>query len=68
MQGTGLGTVLVRALVDAARRQGIRRFTATVAGENRAVLALLHHVAEQFETGRISRGVREVTVELPAAA
>ena len=68
LQGAGLGTVLVRALVEAASAQGIRRFTATVSGENRAVLRLLHHVNDQFDTGRTSRGVREVTVELPAAA
>jgi RimJ/RimL family protein N-acetyltransferase len=68
LQGTGLGTVLVRALVEEARRHGIRRFTATVAGENRAVLRLLHHVNDQFDTGRVSRGVREVTVDLPLAA
>ena len=68
LQGLGLGTVLARALVEEARRHGIRRFTATVAGENRAVLSLLHHVTDQFAAGRISKGVREVTVELSAAA
>ena len=66
LQGTGLGTALIRALVEEARRQGIRRFTATVAGENRAVLRLLRHITDRLEGGPISRGVREVTVSLAA--
>jgi GNAT superfamily N-acetyltransferase len=60
----GLGTHLVRALAEVAMTQGIHRFTGTVAGENRAVLRLLGHVTDHFEAGRISRGVREVVVDL----
>ena len=66
-QGKGLGTHLVRSLVDAAVEQGIHRFTATVAGENRAVMRLLAHVADHFEAGAYSRGTREVVIDtLPA--
>jgi GNAT superfamily N-acetyltransferase len=68
LQRLGLGTALVRALADEARRQGIHRFRGTVAGENRAVLRLLHHVTDEFASGPISRGVRDVWVDLQAAA
>ena len=69
LQRLGLGTALIRALAEAARVHGIHRFRGTVAGENRAVLRLLHHVSDQFDSGPISRGVRDVLVELePVAA
>lgn len=64
LQGKGLGTHLVRALADAAAAQGIRRFTGTVAGENRAVMRLLAHVTDHFEATLPSHGTREVVVEL----
>jgi RimJ/RimL family protein N-acetyltransferase len=66
LQGKGLGTRLVQALVDEARRAGIHRFTATIAGENVAVTRLLRHVSDRFERDRIHHGVREVVVELAA--
>jgi L-amino acid N-acyltransferase YncA len=68
LQGQGLGTALIRALADEALHQGIHRFRGTVAGENRAVLRLLHHVTDQFATGPLSRGVRDVFVELEPVA
>src|SRR5919199_1378817 len=60
LQGKGLGTHLVRALADEAMAQGIRRFTATMDGENRAVLRLLARVTDHFEASAISGGVREL--------
>lgn len=69
LQALGLGTHLVRALADEAAAQGIRRFTATVAGENEAVMRLLAHVTDRFQASAISRGVREVVVDYqPLAA
>jgi RimJ/RimL family protein N-acetyltransferase len=65
-QGKGLGTILVRALVDEARKVGITRFSATIAGENRAVARLLAHVSTHFERDVYDHGVREVTVNLAA--
>jgi len=64
LQRRGIGTALVRALADDALGVGITRFTGTVAGENRAVLRLLQHVTDRFLAGSISRGTREVLVEL----
>ena len=63
LQRKGLGTHLVRALVDAAAEQGIHRFTGTVAGENKGVLRLLAHVTDHFEATLPSRGTREVVVD-----
>jgi GNAT superfamily N-acetyltransferase len=68
MQRLGLGTALVRALADEAQRHGVHRFRGTVAGENRAVLRLLHHVTDQFASGPISHGVRDVYVDLQPVA
>jgi RimJ/RimL family protein N-acetyltransferase len=64
MQGKGLGTVLVRALVDEAHAVGIRHFSATMDGENRAVMRLLSHVTDHFTRNEIHRGVREVVVDV----
>jgi GNAT superfamily N-acetyltransferase len=68
LQRQGLGSALVRALAAEAQRMGVRRFTGTVAGENRAVLRLLEHVTDAFHAGPIARGVREVVAELARAA
>jgi RimJ/RimL family protein N-acetyltransferase len=64
LQRKGLGTHLVRALVEEAAQQGIHRFTASIAGENRAVLRLLAHVTDHFEYGPFERGVRQVAVDV----
>jgi RimJ/RimL family protein N-acetyltransferase len=44
-QGRGLGTELLRLLSDRARQEGICRFTAEVAADNAAVLALLRNLS-----------------------
>ena len=66
LQGKGLGTRLIQALVDEAQKAGIHRFTATMDGENRAVARLLAHVSDRFERDVHHHGVREVVVELAA--
>ena len=66
LQGKGLGSRLMQALVDEARAAGIHRFSALMAGDNVAVRKLLAHVAERFESDVISHGVREVVVDLAA--
>ena len=44
----GLGTELLTRLSDRARQAGIRRFTALVAGENRAVIGLLRRMGAEL--------------------
>ena len=66
LQGRGLGSLLARELATAARRAGIRRFSATMAEENVAVRRLIAHFTRTLEHEHRSHGVREVVVELAA--
>jgi RimJ/RimL family protein N-acetyltransferase len=65
-QGQGLGRELARRLADAALAVGIRRFAATMLGDNEAARRLMHTFARRLEAGRISGGLRDVVVELAA--
>jgi RimJ/RimL family protein N-acetyltransferase len=65
-QGRGLGTLLARELAAAARRAGIRRFAATMLGDNDAIRRLMRTITAHLEVDRIDRGVREVVVDLAA--
>ena len=66
LQGRGLGSLLARELATAARSAGIRRFSATMAGENVAVRRLIAHFTRTLERDHVADGVREVVVELAA--
>ena len=62
-QGKGAGTILIRALAAAAKKRGVRQFTALVLADNLASLAMLRAV------GRVTRcehggGAADMTVEL----
>jgi RimJ/RimL family protein N-acetyltransferase len=63
-QGQGLGRELARRLADAALAVGIRRFAATMLGDNEAARRLMRTFASRLEEARVSGGVREVLVEL----
>ena len=63
-QGQGVGRAITNVLADAAVAAGIRRFAATMAGDNEAARRLMHTFARRLDEGRISGGVREVLVEL----
>jgi RimJ/RimL family protein N-acetyltransferase len=65
-QGRGLGTLLARELATAARAAGIRRFAATMLGDNVAVRRLMNTISAHLELERIENGVREVIVDLAA--
>jgi RimJ/RimL family protein N-acetyltransferase len=65
-QGQGLGRELAQRLADAALAVGIRRFAATMLGDNEAARRLMRTFARRLEEGRVSGGLREVTVELAA--
>jgi RimJ/RimL family protein N-acetyltransferase len=66
-QGRGIGTRLVGELACRAARDGIRRFHATVAGENRAALALLKRLGT-IERRTWEGGTLVLTVRLEACA
>ena len=63
-QRQGLGTALTHALADAAVAAGIRRFAATMLGDNEAARRLMRTFSRRLEESRVSGGLREMTVEL----
>jgi RimJ/RimL family protein N-acetyltransferase len=65
-QNQGLGRAMATALADAARAVGIRRFAATMLGDNEPARRLMRTFARRLEEGQMSGGVREVLVELAA--
>ena len=65
-QGQGLGTALTHALADAAVAVGIRRFAATMLGDNEAARRLMRTFSRRLEEVRLAGGLREVVVELAA--
>jgi RimJ/RimL family protein N-acetyltransferase len=72
-QHRGIGTALAEALADAAVATGIRRIAAVMLADNEPARRLLRRIAAHldratFADGAIHDGVREVLVELGAAA
>jgi RimJ/RimL family protein N-acetyltransferase len=65
-QGQGLGRELGRRLADEARACGIRRFTATLLGDNVAAHRLFHAISDRLE-GRVEGGTRVLTADIAAA-
>ena len=65
-QGEGLGRELARRLADAALAVGIRRFAATMLGDNEAARRLMRTFARRLEEGQVQGGLREVVVHLVA--
>ena len=65
-QGQGLGRELGRRLADEARARSVRRFTATLLGDNVAAHRLFHAISDRLE-GRVEGGTRVVTAEIAAA-
>jgi GNAT superfamily N-acetyltransferase len=63
-QGRGLGTQLLVRLMERARAEGVRRFTALVLSDNRDVLELIEHVAPVISR-RSGSGVTELVIDLP---
>ena len=64
-QGQGLGRELGRRIADEARDRSIRRFTATMLGDNVAAHRLFHSISDRLE-GRNEGGTRVVTAEIAA--
>jgi RimJ/RimL family protein N-acetyltransferase len=63
-QGQGVGTALSRALADAARAAGIRRFEAVTLAENTAVMRLMRRFAAKLHDCGMSGGLRELRLDL----
>jgi RimJ/RimL family protein N-acetyltransferase len=65
LQGQGLGRALGRRLADEALENGVRRFTATLLGENVAAHRLLASISARLE-GHLAGGHRELVADLAA--
>jgi RimJ/RimL family protein N-acetyltransferase len=65
-QMQGLGRELATRLADAALAAGIRRFAATMLGDNEAARRLMRTFSRRLQEGWAGSGVREVLVELAA--
>jgi RimJ/RimL family protein N-acetyltransferase len=65
-QAQGLGRELAQRLADAALAVGIRRFAATMLGDNEPARRLMRTFSRRLETGIVAGGVREVLVEFAA--
>lgn len=64
-QGKGLGTLMLGALVEAARENGIAGFTAVVMADNAPMMAVFHNVAPALES-RLVDGTYEITIHFEA--
>jgi RimJ/RimL family protein N-acetyltransferase len=67
LQGRGVGTLLGRALADAARARGVQRFTASMLPTNQAAHRLFAKISTQLETVH-HPGVDEIVAPLTVAA
>jgi RimJ/RimL family protein N-acetyltransferase len=67
-QGRGLGTQLVTRLTERARRAGICRFTALIAVDNHAMLALLRTINGEVELVGQEFDIAEYQIALTAHA
>jgi RimJ/RimL family protein N-acetyltransferase len=65
-QGRRLGTLLVGRLAAEAQRVGIRRFTATMAADNRPAHRLMARLTEHLERHHVGNGVDELVLDLAA--
>jgi RimJ/RimL family protein N-acetyltransferase len=65
-QGRSLGSVLGRHLAHAARNRGIRRFTATMAADNKPAHRLMAKLTSHLERRHAGGGVDELVLDLAA--
>ncbi len=65
-QGRGLGSLLGEHVAHAARNRGIRRFTATMASDNRPAHRLMRKLTDHLEQRHVGGGVDELVLDLAA--
>jgi RimJ/RimL family protein N-acetyltransferase len=64
--GRGVGTELMTRLIDRAVTEGIRRFTASIAADNIAVLRLLRNISVDYVLVGYDDGIVEYEIMLPS--
>jgi RimJ/RimL family protein N-acetyltransferase len=65
-QRRGLGSELAAQLAEEARTSGIRRFTATMAADNRPAQRLMQRLTSRLEERYAGGGVSELVLDLAA--
>jgi GNAT superfamily N-acetyltransferase len=65
-QGRGLGSLLGGHLAHAARNRGIKRFTATMAADNRPAHRLMAKLTSHLKQRHVGGGVDELVLDLAA--
>jgi RimJ/RimL family protein N-acetyltransferase len=65
-QGRGVGSLLARELAARARGLGVKRFTATMAGDNRPALRLMEKLTQHLERHPAGRGTTDAVIDLAA--
>ena len=65
-QRRGLGSLLVEELAARAQMRGVRRFTATMAGDNVPAQRLFEKLTSQLDRHHAGRGVSELSADLAA--
>jgi RimJ/RimL family protein N-acetyltransferase len=63
-QGRGLGSLVGAHLAHAARNRGIKRFTATMAADNRAAHRLMARLTSHLQQRHAGGGVDELVLDL----
>jgi RimJ/RimL family protein N-acetyltransferase len=65
-QRRGLGSLMSERLAEEARERGVRRFTATMAADNRAAHRLMAKLTDQLEQRHAGAGVDELVLDIAA--
>ncbi|WP_373499658.1 GNAT family N-acetyltransferase [Desulfococcus sp.] len=65
MAGVGLGPLLMRRIIDYAKRRGIRQLYGDVLGDNRSMLALARAFGFKVRPDPEDQGVMLITLDLP---
>jgi RimJ/RimL family protein N-acetyltransferase len=65
-QGRGVGSLVGRHLAHSARNRGIKRFTATMAAENKPAHRLMAKLTSHLEQRHAGAGVDELVLDLAA--
>ena len=68
LQGRGLGSALMRQVVELARARGLRRLTATLFADNAPMRRILRNAGCEVVADEIDAGTEEITLGVAATA
>lgn len=65
MQGKGIGKVMLKRLIDCARKLGVRQVDASVLADNRRMIRLIRKTGLPFKAS-LADGIQTISLDLPA--